>query len=504
MKHSEDTSRLFDFQDQDDFARLRDLLTRVGYMDSSVLDSIGINDLPAIKGNNHHPLLLERTSTGSPLHILVRLFLMEMPVEKSILEKAIKPMTVSAWEQAGLVDCRAKEVVAALKLLPFQNLVLAFDLNSIMQTPLRENYVMGIGGSTITLSNLTIRRQSRRTLDLGAGCGVHAFLAAPHSDHCVAVDINPRAVQLAQFNAKLNAISDIECLQGDFFEPVTDQQFDLVISNPPFVISPETRFIYRDGGMEADAVTRKIVREVPRFLHEGGFCQILCNWAEINGQDWQKGLESWFEGTGCDAWVMRSESPTAANYASKWIKHTEFFDQETEFAERFRKWMAYYEKLGIESVGGGLISMRKAEGKANWFHFDESPEKILGPCGESIAIGFELRDFLETVKDDNTLLDCRLRHSPDIRLEQQFEAADQGWKATASFISLAKGFVYKGNADLLIANLLIKCDGRKPLKELIPDMAASLGADPEQMTPILCPLIRKLIEQGFLLPGCQA
>ena len=503
MKHSASTSQLFDFQDQDDFGRLRDLLTRVGYMDSSVLDTIGINDLPAIKGNDH-PLLLERTSTGSPLHILIRLFLMEMPVDSSIVQNAIQPMTIEAWEQAGLVHCRGTEVIAAVKLLLFQNLVVAFDLTSIMQTPLRKNYVMGIGSSTIALSNLTIRRQSRRTLDLGAGCGVHAFLAAPHSDHTVAVDINPRAVQLAQFNAKLNAISNIECLQGDFFKPVTDQKFDLVVSNPPFVISPETRFIYRDGGMEADSVTRKIVREVPRFLHEGGFCQILCNWAETNGQDWQKRLENWFEGTGCDAWVMRSESLTAATYASTWIKHTEFFDQATKFAERFQKWMAYYERLGIESVGAGLITMRKAEGKANWFSADESPKKMLGPCGESIARGFELRDFLETVRDDNTLLNSRLRHSPDIRLEQQFEPAEQGWKATASFISLSKGFAYKGNSDPLIANLLIKCDGQKPLNDLIPDMAASLGADPEQIAPTLCQLIRKLIEQGFLLPSRQA
>ncbi len=497
--HSTSTSH-FDFQDQDDFGRLLDLLTRVGYMDSSVLDTIGINDLPAIKGNNH-PLLLERTNTGSPLHTLIRLFLMEMPVENSILKKAIQPMTFESWEQAGLVHCRAKEVIASVKLLPFQNLVLAFDLNSIMQTPLRENYVMGIGSSTITLSNLIIRRQSRRTLDLGAGCGVHAFLAAPHSDHTVAVDINPRAVQLAQFNAKLNAITKIEWLQGDFFEPVAGQKFDLVVSNPPFVISPETRFIYRDGGMEADSVTRRIVREVPGFLHKGGFCQILCNWAETKGKDWQKRLEKWFEGTGCDAWVMRSESLTAATYASTWIKHTEFFDQETKFAERFRKWMAYYEKLGIESVGAGLITMRKAEGKANWFRADESPKKMLGPCGESIAKGFELRDFLETVRDDNTLLNSRLHHSADIRLEQQLEPAEQGWKTTGSFISLAKGFAYKGNSDPLIANLLIKCNGQKPLKDLIPDMAASLGADPEQIAPTLCRLIRKLIEQGFLLPS---
>ncbi len=499
MEHSASTT-LFDFHDQDDFGRLRDLLQRVGYMDSGVLDSIGLSDLQVMKGNDH-PLLLERTSTGSPLHILVRLFLMEMVVEKSILEKAIKPMTLVSWQQAGLIHCRGDEVVAAVKLLPFQNLVIAFDLTSIMQTPLRENYVMGIGSSTITLSNLTIRRQSRRTLDLGAGCGVHAFLASPHSDHTVAVDINLRAVQLAKFNAKLNALSNIECLQGDFFQPVAGQQFDLVVSNPPFVISPETRFIYRDGGMEADSVTRRIVREVPKILHEGGFCQILCNWAELGGQDWHERLKSWFEGTGCDAWVMRSESLTAATYASTWIKHTEFFDQETEFAKRFEKWMAYYKKLGIESVGAGLITMRKAAGKVNWFRADESPEKMLGPCGESIAKGFELRDFIETVGNDDDLLNSRLCYSPDIRLEQQFDPTEQGWKATASFISLAKGFAYKGNSDPLMANMLIKCDGKKQLKELIPDMASSLGAEPAQITPTVCQLIRKLIEQGFLLPS---
>ena len=142
MKHSASTS-LFDFQDQNDFGRLRDLLIRVGYMDSSLLDTIGFKDLQAIQGNDH-PLLLERTNSGSPLHILIRLFLMEMVVERNILKKAIKPMTIASWEQAGLVHCRAKEVVAAVKLLPFQNLLIAFDLTSIMQTPLRENYVMGI------------------------------------------------------------------------------------------------------------------------------------------------------------------------------------------------------------------------------------------------------------------------------------------------------------------------------------------------------------------------
>ena len=44
----------------------------------------------------------------------------------------------------------------------------------------------------------------------------------------------------------------------------------------------------------------------------------------------------------------------------------------------------------------------------------------------SKAKGFELRDFLETVRDDHTLLNSHLHHSQNIRLEQQFEPADQG------------------------------------------------------------------------------
>jgi hypothetical protein len=425
---------------------------------------------------------------------------MEQCVETSRVERAVFPLTIPSLVHAGLVFCRDDGIRAAIKLLPFQGLVLAFDMTAVMDTDLRENYVMGVGASTITLSNLTIRRRSRQSLDLGAGCGVQAFLASQHSDHTLAVDINPRANQLSRFNAKLNQLSNVECLQGDFFEPVEGRTFDLVISNPPFVISPETRFIYRDGGLEADAVTRRIVQTVPDYLNEGGYCQILCNWAQVRGQAWQERLAAWFADTGCDAWVMRSESLAADIYASTWIRHTEFFDREMEFKDRFHKWMAYYRTLDIESVGAGLITMRKSSGKPNWFRADASPEKMIGPCGEFVEKGFERRDFLETVKDDKALLDSRLCLSPDIRLEQQFEPGDDQWNPTSALISLARGFVYKGSTDPLMVNLIIKCNGQRPLKELLPDIARSLGAPLEQMTPAVCRLTRKLVEQGFLLP----
>jgi hypothetical protein len=500
MAHQyEKNGQPFTFRDPDDFARMRNLLKTEGFMDHDVLETIGISNLPAIDGNDH-PLLLERTGSGSPLHTLIRLFLMEAPVEAGILQNAIRPMTLDAWRQAGLITGNGADITATIKLLPFQGLVLAFDRSGLLETPLRPHYVMGIGGSTITLSHLTIRKQARRALDLGTGCGVHALLAAAHSDQVTATDLNPRAVRLARFNARLNGVANVECLEGDFFEPVHDRRFDLVVTNPPFVISPETRFIYRDGGMTADGVCRRIVREAPRHLNAGGFCQILCNWGQEADRDWKVRLAEWFDETGCDAWVMRSESLGAADYASKWIRHTEFHDRETPFAERFRQWMAYYEKLGIESIGMGLITLRKTESGANWFRADESPDKMQGPCGDDVARGFVLMDFLQTAGEDEKLLETRLHYAPDLRLEQKYEPTPEGWKTTASVIHLADGLTYRGNADPLIANLIVHCDGRKPLKALLPDMARSLGTEPENIAPTLCQLIRKLIEQGFLLP----
>jgi SAM-dependent methyltransferase len=499
MMPAQNSAHLFAFPDQDDYRRLRDLLAEAGFLDESVLDAIGVSDLPSLE--NDHPLLLDRTAGGSALHTLIRLLLMEMPVEADAFARAIRPMSSDSWQQAGLVRHDNGQVVATVKLLPFRNLILAFDLPAMLQTPQRSQYVMGIGGSTITLSQLTIRRPGGQTLDLGCGCGVHAFLAAPHSSRVAAVDLNPRAVRLAAFNARLNNISNVDCLEGDFFGPVAERKFDLIISNPPFVISPETRFIYRDGGMEADSVSRRIAREAPRFLEEDGFCQILCNWAEKGGSDWRQQMAQWFADSHCDAWVMRSESLSPAAYASKWIRHTEFSDGETGFSQRFHQWLEYYERLGIASFGAGLITMRRRVNGANWFRADASPDRMIGPCGEYIARGFALRDFLETVSEDRALLACRLKYSPDMRLEQQFTPSEQGWQVTGSSIQLIRGLAFRGNSDTFMANLMIHCDGRRTLQELLPDMAAALKADPAQLAPLVCRLIRKLVEQGFLLPA---
>jgi SAM-dependent methyltransferase len=498
MFHSSSENSPFSFRDAEDFQRFRSMFEAAGYTDGGVLNALGVKDVTSLRGSDV-PLLLHRTNRGTTLDTLIRLFLIDVPTDLEAVRHAVEPFQPEMLVQAGLIEIEGTVATATVKVLPFRNLLVAFDSPRRLQSPLQQDYVMGIGSSSLTLANLTVRRHAAYTLDLGTGSGIQALLAAPHSDRVLAVDRNSRAVKLAAFNAALNGLSNIDCHEGDFFEPAQGKTFDLVVTNPPFVISPERRYIYRDSGMEGDGVCQKIVREVPRFLNEGGYCQILCNWVHLARQDWRERLAGWFEGSGCNVWVMRSETRDAATYASTWIQHTEKGEPE-RFHERFETWMAYYEELGIEAVSAGVITMRRSSGHPNWYRAEDAPEKMLGPCGDSIIRGFELRDFLAGLNDDSGLLDARFKVSPEVRLERHSEPSPDGWLDVSIHLRLCRGLAYSGAVDPYVANLVVRCDGRRPLRDLLAEMAAALGRRPMEVAPAFCTVVRGIIERGFLLP----
>ena len=480
---------------------LRGVLAQADYTDRGVTQALGVEDVCSLSGRDV-PLLLRRTSRATPLDTLIRLFLIGVPVDQEAVRRAVAPMTVEEWVETGLLESEGAAVAGRMQLLPFQGLVMAFDPPRQIDAGLACDYVMGVGSSSLTLANLTVRRASRRTLDLGTGCGFQAFLAARQSTQVVAVDRNSRAVQIAAFNALLNGLENVQCLEGDLFGPVEGQEFDLVVSNPPFVISPESRYIYRDSGMHGDEVSQKIVRQAPAFLSEGGYCQILCNWAHLAGQPWQERLAGWFAGSGCDAWVMRSDTLDAASYAAKWIRHTEWDDPE-HFCQRFEEWVDYYERERIEAISGGLITLRRRSEGANWFRADDSPNRMLGPAGQAILQGFEAHDFLKTVEDDARLMAQRLQVSPDVRMHQDLRPSGDGWEVLRCEVQLERGLVYAGNVDPFMAGLIAHCDGGRVLGELMADLAAALGKDPAAIAPACLGIVRCLVEQGFLVPVAQ-
>ena len=182
------------------------------------------------------PLVLDRYRADDPRAALVRLFVLGERVPASSLPVPVEPLVT-----AGLAELVEGEAVARVRLAPFAGLLVAHDPASS-----DSDVVTGVNAASRTLATLTVRRPVERALDIGTGSGVEALLATRHAAHIVATDVNPRALRLAELSAQLSGVS-LDLREGSLFEPVEEERFDLIVANPPFVISPDTALVFRDS-----------------------------------------------------------------------------------------------------------------------------------------------------------------------------------------------------------------------------------------------------------------
>ncbi|MEN6486016.1 MAG: class I SAM-dependent methyltransferase [Syntrophobacteraceae bacterium] len=478
-------------------ARLGRILQDTGYSGPQILQALGINDFRALR-LIPPPVLAARVEGDRPLDLFIRLFLLEEPVKRNELKRAIPASVAKELLSSGLIRASGDSLRASLKLRPHKDSILAHDAADRLLSANRDSFVMGVGESSLTLLNATIRRRSRKTLDLGTGCGIQAVEAAAHSERVLALDVNPRAVRFAAFNAALNGLANVETVEGSLFHPVEGNLFDLIVSNPPFVISPEKGYIYRDAGMDADRVCETIVRQAPNHLYEGGYCQILCNWVERFGEDWKERLASWCAGSGCDVLVMLLERQDAEAYAALWIGHTEKAEAE-RFGTKYGEWLRYYRERGIRSIGSGLITMRRSSGSRNWFRANDTPAVVRGPrCGRVIQQTFKAIDFLEATADDRTVFGLPFLVSQEVRIRQDLQHSPRGWKSVAQVLFMDGGIAVSERISPFTVEFLAGCDGRRTLREAFAKAACDAGIDPAIIPLPFRREVRRLIECGYL------
>jgi SAM-dependent methyltransferase len=249
---------------------------------------------------------------GSPLAALSRMFIGGEALPAEAAAAALGPLSPS--ELPEFVRARNGSVLPRLRVEPFEGLLIASDPGH----RLRRDHVVGIGRATRILAALTVRRRVDAALDLCTGSGGLALLAARHADRVVATDLSRRALRLAKLNAQLNGIDGVDWRQGDLFEPLGDDEFDLITANPPFVVSPATEFTFRDAGYDDDALARSVVEGVAERLRDGGYGTVVCNWISPPQSTWSERPRLWLAGAGCDALILRHMSESAAAYALRW------------------------------------------------------------------------------------------------------------------------------------------------------------------------------------------
>jgi methylase of polypeptide subunit release factors len=490
----------------DDIVRVRESLDQAGYTQANAHRILGDNVLVMqgfvfLAAGDLTPHV-HRTGGGSPLETLIRLFLLGVDVDLSHATQALAPLGPEVWAEAGLVAIRSSRVTGLVRLLPYEaggdDWIVAYD-SSARRRHQAADFVIGVGLASCTLASMTVRPHVERCLDLGTGNGVQAVHAHQHADVVVATDRNARAVAFAAFTAALNRIANVTAREGSLFDPIQGEQFGLIVSNPPFIISPEASFAWRDGGLPLDGLCRRIVAEAPAHLERDGWCQLLANWVHPGDGDWRQRLAGWFEGTGCNVWVIQRQVQDAERYAAGWIGY-EGLDA-TRAKEAFDAWMEHYRQADVAAVGYGLITMRRSSGAAPWVRIDELTQDFEVPCGDAIQAGFERFTWLADVGHDNRrLLAARLRAADDVRLDERRVLCAGSWESRKAELRLAHGLRQERPADPEAAAVVAGCNGSSALGQVLEGVASSAGSNPTSIAARAVPIVRNLIEQGFLVP----
>jgi len=477
--------------------QLREFFTEAGFTHEQFQQNPALRDLPSRRLGNL-PALLERTAEPTTLHVLLRWFFMGESLESESFEGLVPAPVAAQLLETGMLVHEGNRFIPTVMLTPCESFLYAADPAHTLESPASSDMVLWPNPSTRLLQMFTIRRPSGATLDLGAGCGMLAILASGHSRHVVATDLNPRATQFAAFNAWLNGVNNVECLTGDTFEPVRGRTFDLIVSNPPFFVTPYTAQIYCENSMELDGYCRELIRAAPGYLNQDGYLQITLEWVEVRGQSWQDRLAEWLKDTGCDAWVLRSYSRSAAAYASERIGRMMPYSP-LPGNQRFDEWMAYYRARGVEEIQGGILAMRRRSGK-NWIRIEEVPSlDTTEPFGESIEELFANQDRLEADRSIDQMLAWRPRVASDTRIDQQLHLVAGEWRPCSMQIRRLGGLRSSLAVDPQVAGFLGRCDGSRTLSELAQDLAAVAKVPLEQARQQCCAVMRKLVERRLVL-----
>lgn len=494
--------------------RLREALLKAQYTVDGCLEALGPIAYAALSRNESvaasHAVRLD----DSPIASLIKLFVLQETVDRSAAARALPLDEALAGGLLG--EERVDGTVRALvDIRPYGesdvDWWLVSDLGAGLvtgrSTPMRSDYVLGVGGASTTLAQLTVREPVERALDVGTGCGVQALHLSRHASEIVATDVNPRALEFARLTAALSLAEDagrIDLRSGDLFEPVRDTRFDLVVSNPPFVISPESaqgsgRFIYRDASLPGDELCRRFLEQVPALLAEGGYCQILANWLHVEGADWRERVAPWVRATGCDAWVVQREVQDPAEYAELWLRDSGDYGK-PQYIERYQAYLDYFAANRVDGVGFGWITLRAGGAESPVIRLEELTGHIDQPLGALVPDWFDRRAFLRETEDAE-LLAATPTATPGLVLEHVAEPGDGGWQPVSTRIRQTSGLRRSGDIDQVGTALLGVLDGHHTLGDVLDRIAADFGLAPEALRSGGVDAVRSLIEEGFLSMG---
>lgn len=448
----------------------------------------------------------QATAGDGPLANIVRLFALGAAVRAEDLAPALPTCGVAGLVELEVATDDCGQVRAMCSLRPYADEQhrwwLASDLpQTVLQAPLPEDHVLGTGGASATLASWTPRRRVARALDVGTGCGIQALSLLTHVDHVVATDVSAAALEYARFNAALNA-RELDLREGSLLEPVgQDEPFDLVVSNPPFVITPRVAtmpsYEYRDGGLTGDALVRGMISDLPRVLAPGGIAQLLANWEVPRGTDWRDVITGWVADTGLDAWIVQRDQQDPAQYAEIWARDGGQRPGHPAYDQMYAAWLDDFAARDVERIGFGIVTVqRPVTPRTPFLDLVEVLGPVAHPMGPAVDAGMRARTALAD-GGDRYLLEQRWVVAPDVTEERHgFPGADD---PSVIILRQGGGLGRAVRMDTALAAFVSVCDGELVAAAAIAAIAELTGHDEAQLRSQLLPKLHSLVADGLLI-----
>lgn len=416
-----------------------------------------------------------------------------------------------------------------------ENVYLVSDHGTLINPDVLDgDFVLGLGGAGRTLVSLTPRDHVGVSADIGTGCGIQALLLARHSDQVIATDISDRALFLAGLSARLNGVTNIEFRAGSMLSPLTEP-VDLLVSNPPFVITPRTtvtNFEYRDGGMSGDRLVQSLFSSIPAFLKPNGRSVCLGNWEITSAR--AAGPETWATDPDTSVLVIEREVLDPIAYAETWIRDGGIPRAGNEWNAATAAWMDDFESRDVSEIVFGYVIMRKSEREngqtdsasgqadsASGRRADNDVPTIAGidrerssvfkttvrttsaiannpqGLGQFVDTNFALRSWLENA-DTEEIAKTVFTRSPDLVEHRHFVPGE----SDPSSITLEQGigFGQVFDLDTALAGFVSVADGSLTLRQTAAALSQLLDVNATALEDQLIAQVRQLVAAGVLLP----
>ncbi len=462
----------------------------------------------ALARGMREPILRALGDGDGALATLGRLLVLGMPQPLAAVAVALPRLGIDGLETLGIATAGDGSVVPHALIRP-QSFVdadgvgewwIASDLDEVaLGTALPPDHVLGVGGASRTLAELVVPASVGRALDLGTGCGIQALLVSRHAGTVIATDISERALAYAELNAQLNGVANVEFRLGSMFEPVAGEAFDLIVSNPPFVITPRAQGVpeyeYRDGGLVGDALVEQFLRSAPELLAPGGVAQLLGNWESRDGVAGLDRLRAWVRDD-LDAWVIEREELSPLAYAELWIRDGGTLPRDEGFSALLSAWLDDFAARGVSAIGFGYVLVRRGGADApegRRLRRFEHLSQPLANTGRALRAGLGAHDLLASA------LPPRLVVAPDVTEARHLMPGDDD--PTVIELRQGGGFGRVVSADTALAAFTGACDGELTVAQIVAALADLFDVPLADLWADLEPRIRSLVLDGFLLPA---